>query len=239
MHPAPSNPNRPTTSPFRTARSRSATRFRPSASKTLSARSSNATSPRGRSARPSGASESPIISATTSWRVTAPTAWLPRMRPSRMTTMRSEIAKTSARRCETKMIATPRAFSSRMRSNNRSNSFSVSAAVGSSRMSSRARLASARAITTSCCVARSSAPIGMAGSRSRPKSASASRARRSRPATSIMPQRVGSSLRVRFSATLRSGTTLTSCGTSATPAASAAATPEGRKGRPAKVTSPS
>ena len=70
-------------------------------------------------------------------------------------------------------------------------------------------------------VARSSDDIGASGSTSRPKSASAALARRSRSATSIMPQRVGSSLRVMFSATVRSGTTLTSCGTSATPAASA------------------
>ena len=157
-------------------------------------------------------------------------ACCPRMRPSRITTIRSQIAKTSASRCETKMIATPRAFSARMRSKRRADSFSVSAAVGSSRISSRARLASARAITTSCCVARSSEPIGAAGSRSRPKASSASRARRSRPGTSIMPQRVGSSFSIRFSATLRSGTTLTSCGTSATPAASAAATPDGANG---------
>ena len=47
-------------------------------------------------------------------------------------------------------------------------------------------------------------------------------------ATSIMPQRVGSSLSEMFSATVRSGTTLTSCGTSATPAASASATSAGR-----------
>ena len=43
----------------------------------------------------------------------------PRIRPSRITTMRSAMAKTSARRCDTKMIATPRAFSARSRSNSR------------------------------------------------------------------------------------------------------------------------
>ena len=155
----------------------------------------------------------------------------PRIRPSRITTIRSEIAKTSASRCETKMIATPRAFSARMRSNRRGDSFSVSAAVGSSRIRSRARLASARAMTTSCWVARSSDAhrrVGIdveaeVGERLRGRGAAGS-------ATSIMPQRVGSSFSIMFSATVRSGTTLTSCGTSATPAASAAATPAGANG---------
>ena len=58
------------------------------------------------------------------------------------------------------MMATPRALSARMRSNRRCDSFSVSAAVGSSRMRRRAFLASARAMTTSCWVARSSDDIG-------------------------------------------------------------------------------
>ena len=48
------------------------------------------------------------------------------------------------------------------------------------------------------------------------------------PAASIKPQRVGSALRQMFSATVISGTTLISCGTSATPARSASAALAGR-----------
>ena len=72
--------------------------------------------------RASVLSRSPIISATISGRETAAAWCRPRIRPSRMTTMRSAIAKTSARRCDTKMMATPRALSARMRSNSRADS---------------------------------------------------------------------------------------------------------------------
>ena len=51
---------------------------------------------------------------------------------------------------------------------------------------------------------------------------------------STKPNRDGSALRYMFSATVMSGTTFTSCGTSATPAASASATLAGRNGRPPK-----
>ena len=149
-----------------------------------------------------------------------------------MTRMRSATAKTSARRCETKMQATPRSRRVRIRAKRRCASGSVSAAVGSSRISSRACLDSARAITTSCCVARSSVPIRAPGSTSTAKSRSTSPARTWSSSRSTNPNRVGSLLRNMFSATVRSGTTLTSCGISTTPAASAAATFAGANGRP-------
>ena len=152
----------------------------------------------------------PIISATTSPRVVSAVSCRPQIRPSRMTTTRSDMAKTSPRRWETKIIATPRFLSERMRSNSRSDSCSVRAAVGSSRMRSLAFFERARAMTTSCWEARSSEDMGSSGSTSMSKPASAFFACKSLLLTSTMPQRSGSLLRVMFSATLRSGTMLTS-----------------------------
>ena len=127
-------------------------RRRSPGSKTVSPRTSRTASPTiGASARGAFVSMSPIISATISGRETSRARWSPRMAPSRITTMRSEIAKTSARRCETKMTATPRALQGSIRANRWSDSFSVNAAVGSSRMRRRAFFDSARAMTTSCC----------------------------------------------------------------------------------------
>ena len=165
MQPAPRSPKRPTTSPLRTARSRfgdphpagriehgqsreARARHRPppAAVAVRTLHRNRRSSPR----RHRGAKRHR-------------SACRPRIRPSRMTTMRSEMAKTSASRWETKMMATPRAFSRRMRSKRRCDSCSVRAAVGSSRMRRRAFLASARAMTTSCCVARSSEDIARLG----------------------------------------------------------------------------
>jgi len=61
----------------------------------------------------------PTISPTTVSRDTAPVRCAPHIRPSRITTLRSAIAKTSARRCETNRQATPRADSERMWPNRR------------------------------------------------------------------------------------------------------------------------
>ena len=110
MQPAPSRPNRPTTSPLRTVRSRldharPALRLEDTEAPHLQRRLAKHRLVATRSAqrrpfRRSSRRRSPA-------RETSAVRWRPRMRPSRMTTMRSEIAKTSASRCETKMMATP------------------------------------------------------------------------------------------------------------------------------------
>ncbi len=74
------------------------------------------------------------------------------------------------------MMATPAARSSFSRSKSRSTSRGVSEAVGSSRISSRARTLSARAISTSCCSGRLSDAASRSTSMSAPTRASASRA---------------------------------------------------------------
>ena len=102
----------------------------------------------------------------------------PTVCPSRRTVTRSASAKISPSRCETKIVATPSPRSRRTSPKSASTSSSVSELVGSSRISTRASIESARAISTICCWSGRSRRTGMPGSRSRSSRASASRARR-------------------------------------------------------------
>ena len=167
----------------------------------------------------------PIISSTARSRLVSAIGRTESIRPSRITAMRSAMANTSARRCDTKIEATPRALRPRSRSNSRSASRRVSAVVGSSRIRTRTRFESARAIRTSCWVARSSVPISACGIGIDTESGEdVWRPRRRVQLWSTKPQRDGSAPRYMFCATVRSGQTFTSCGTMAMPARSASAT---------------
>ena len=85
------------------------------------------------------------------------------MRPLRSTEMRSACVSASSSACEMKIIATPRFCSDFIRSNRCSVSSGVSAAVGSSRMMTRASLSTARAISTICRLAADSEPASCDG----------------------------------------------------------------------------
>ena len=148
--PEPSSPNKPRISPRLTARFRPATTSRPLPSKTVRSRVSKATSPKTFAGGRRPALPALRSSGRRQRRASFGGKNAPLILPSRMMTIRSEISNTSARRCDTKMMATPRALSARMRSNSRLASRSVSAAVGSSRMSRRAFFDRARTISTSC-----------------------------------------------------------------------------------------
>ena len=88
--------------------------------------------------------------------------------PSRMTVMRSAISVISLSLCEIMIEVMPRSWSRRSRPSRCSESLSLSAAVGSSRISSRTSLDSALAISTSCCLPTPSWPTGVTGFSSRP-----------------------------------------------------------------------
>ena len=126
-----------------------------------------------------------------------------------------------------------------MRWNSNCASASVSAAVGSSRISSRTFFESARAMTAICCMARLSSWIGRAGSMSISKASRIRRASAWRRGQSTKPKRPGSEFRYMFSATVRSGATLISCGTRTMPARSASASPMGAKLSPPTDIAPS
>ena len=72
------------------------------------------------------------------------------VRPSRITVMRSHTAYSSSRRCETKITETPLAFRPRITPNSVSTSRSFKLLVGSSMMTSRALIDTARASATIC-----------------------------------------------------------------------------------------
>ena len=160
-----------------------------------------------------------MMSAWLSERVSSEAATV---RPSRMTVTRSVMANTSSSRCETNTRARPSSRSVAMMSNKRSTSPGLSEAVGSSKISSSARSASALAISTSCRCAderrRTSASSGRAASWPRLPSSSLARRR-----SALRDSRPGapSSGRKMFSSTERSGARLVSWVTSAMPAESA------------------
>ena len=105
------------------------------------------------------------------------------------------------------MIPTPRARSRRTMSNNRRTSASVSAAVGSSMISTRASWLSARRISTRWRLPTDSVPTIASASRSSISSeASKARARRFISPMSMRPNRpFGAWPRKMFSATVNSG----------------------------------
>ena len=85
-----------------------------------------------------------------SWLISALSS-VPTSTPSRSTTTRSQAASISASRCEMKSTAMPSDFSPAITSSSFSVSLSGSEDVGSSRMTRRACMVSALAISTICC----------------------------------------------------------------------------------------
>ena len=127
--------------------------------------------------RSSGAATSslPIILEMSSVRSSSAVRYSPTYRPLRRTVMRSLIAYTWSRKCETNRIATPWSRSRRMTANSCSTSVASRLDVGSSRMSTLESVTIARLIATSCCIASESDDSGSRVSRcSRPSLASAS-----------------------------------------------------------------
>ena len=164
----------------------------------------------------------------------SPTVW-----PSRRTVAQSPIWKISLSRCETKITATPSSRSRRTTRNSDSTSSSVSELVGSSRISTRASIERARAISTICCWSGRRRRTGSDGSRSRPSRASASRARRRVPRQSMKPRRATIRCpRKTFSAIERSGASVVSWVTVAMPCRSASIALRHCIGLPPSMTSP-
>jgi hypothetical protein len=106
----------------------------------------------------------------------------------------------------------------RMSANNWSDSVRDSAAVGSSSTRTLASSATARAISTICCMPTLSRPIGRLGSMSAPTRASFSRACWFIAVRSSTPNFSGSCPMARFSATVISGMVFSSWWMIATPA---------------------
>ncbi len=107
--------------------------------------------------------------------------------PSRIIVMESETCSISLSLCEIMIDAMPRLLSPRMRSSRCCDSVSLSAAVGSSRMSSFTDLFSALAISTSCCLPTPMFLIWVSGSSLSPTRASSSMARRFASTQLIVP----------------------------------------------------
>ncbi|CAM5629559.1 hypothetical protein SRIMM317S_04365 [Streptomyces rimosus subsp. rimosus] len=101
------------------------------------------------------------------------------VRPSRSTVTLSATRRISPSLCEISTQATPWSRSRHTRSSRWSLSASLSAAVGSSRISSRTSLASALAISTNCCLPTPRSATRVRGSSARPTRASSADACRS------------------------------------------------------------
>ncbi len=238
--PDPTSPASPTISPAPTSRS-------------MSAKSPSAESPRAESAgrppvdvdslpssaRVSSSSSRPTIMWISFPRVSSSVAASPTLRPSRSTDMRSASSKTSSIRCETKIVDTPSSRSFRTTAKRDSTSSSVRELVGSSRISRRASIDSARAISTICCRSGRSRRTGSDGSSSSPSRSMAARARvrvvfqSTRP-----PRRAIRCPRKMFSAIERSGASVVSCVTVAMPWRSASVGVRNDVGRPANWIDP-
>ena len=131
--------------------------------------------------------------------------------PSRITVTLSAISRISFSLWLMMMQAMPCARNSLRRSSSARLSFSCRLAVGSSRISSRTSLASALAISTSCCLPTPSLPTGVVGSSRSPTLASSSRLRAKVSGQSITPRELVTSLpRKMFSAIESSGTSASS-----------------------------
>ncbi len=174
----------------------------------------SAISPGGRAASTERAANArPIISFTMrSWSI-ASFGNVPTSVPSRRTMTRSATRSTSCRRCEMKMTLIPSAFSEDMTAS----SFSVSASgrleVGSSRMTRRALMDNALAISTICCCASDSDATGVSGEKLAPtrfkRGVTISR-RRVRSTSFRAPPRNGSRPRKILAATSRLSNRLSS-----------------------------
>ena len=106
----------------------------------------------------------PVISSPRRWSVMPLASKVPSFSPLRSTVTRSAISSTSSSRWLTNTTATLRRFSSSVSFSSASTSRRVSEAVGSSMMTSRASLAMARQIATSCRWAIGSSATCLSGS---------------------------------------------------------------------------
>ena len=131
-------------------------------------------------------------------------------RPSRMMVMESEICSISLSLWEIMMQVIPLLRSPLSSSSRCRESSSLRAAVGSSRISSFTSLASAFAISTSCCLPMPMLLICVFGFSRRPTRASSSVARRVASSQSMTPRVALSLPRKRFSVMLSSGTSASS-----------------------------
>ena len=165
----------------------------------------------------------PVMACTKSPTRNSPRRRIAATRPSRSTVQRSANPTTSSSRCDTKMIAVPCGFMRASTPNSRSISRVSSAAVGSSRMSSRQRCRSALAMATSW----RSAKLSRSTRKSRlgAKSSCASCVASVLAHAGAVDQRnaerpavLAARSNVRFSATDKAGTSRNSCGMVATPA---------------------
>ncbi len=111
--------------------------------------------------------------------------------PLRMIVRRSQSSKTSSSRCETYTIATPRSRRERRTANRSVISVSVSEAVGSSRMSTLASMASARAKATIVCCTGDRSPASIPRGIFWLMPSSSARARRRRAFHCTMPAAAG------------------------------------------------
>jgi hypothetical protein len=130
--------------------------------------------------------------------------------PSRITVTVSATRRTSLSLWLMMMLVTPCAFSSSIRSSSAWLSASDSAAVGSSRISSRTSLDRALAISTSCCLPTPSLSTSVVGASRRPTLRSSASVRWKVPCQSITPLRAFSLPRKTFSAIDSSGTSASS-----------------------------
>ncbi len=132
------------------------------------------------------------------------------VRPSRMIVVVSAISAISLSLWEIMIDVMPCALSWRRRPSRCSESLSLSAAVGSSRISSLTCLDSALAISTSCCLPTPSWPTGVTGSSSSPTRARRAAASELATFQSISPRCERSLPRKMFSAMERKGTSASS-----------------------------
>ncbi len=106
----------------------------------------------------SSSSSWPSIAATSCTLSSAAVGYSPTRRPLRSTVIRSEISYTWSRKCETNRIAVPPSRRRRITRNSSATSSASRLDVGSSRISTRALTAVARAMATSCWMAIGCAP---------------------------------------------------------------------------------
>ena len=236
VRPAPTSPAMPTISPARTSNESGCFGW----AGVRNSRAASTTSPgRWLGRRASRSMSRPtIIRIIRSCSIPARSAISPAFRPSRSTTTRSASSLTSPRRCEIQITLTPRRRNSLTTRKSVSVSRAESELVGSSMMSSRARVERALAISTSCWRPIGSSASGVAGSRSRPTILSHSAASRRIAARSRSPSRRGSRPRKMLPAMSRLSARFNSWWMRAIPASSASSTPRNRIGRPATRISP-
>lgn len=152
---------------------------------------------------------------------------MPTQTPSRRTVILSESAKISFSRCEMRMMPTFCFFRLRMSSKSRSASCSDREEVGSSMAMTLALKEMALMISTICCCAIVRRSRRVSGSKSRPKSASSSRARRFWAFLSTVQEVLPSSRPIkRFSAIERWGMSISSWCMMLTPCFCASSAPE-------------